>query len=429
MLKKEECVRKISIAYLIVLCIYKVCEITVFFKNINLNTIMFAAGCVILVLIFITKKRKIKYPIILYIFIFIMIINVIFNFDVITIKNALFGLFYIFIIYNIANAYLEEIDYQKIIKIILSMSYIIITIFFISYIIMSVKSGIPTKNMIKQLIFININSGALLALINIIMINYMYKAKRIRLSTTIYINIYYTIFIIISQARTTLLALILIIAYWCYCNFFNDKKYIRVKKILEVLILMCIVFITIFFAIIIIEENYNEEYEINSTIKNIENNVAKFTTNRYWLWKYSVKELMNNNILFGLEANFGEECFKNIDDIQLLTTLSTAEKKILAGDNVHNGYIQILIRNGILGFSTIMMFFITFGKKMFGKDRNEPYYRYVKYFYLFYIVTNLFENNIILSNSLFVLLLWINVGMDTRMLNEKVNLEKEMEEK
>lgn len=428
MLKKEDYIRKISIAYLILFCVYKVCEVTVLFESVNLNMIMFSIGCIIFVLILISKKRTLNYPAILIAFIFMIIMNVIFNFDIETIKNSLFAVFYIFVIYNIANIYIEETDYQRIIKVVLFITYIIITVFLINYIIMCIKDGIPTKNTIKQVVFTNINGGALLALINIIMINYMYKVKKIRLSTTIYINIYYSIFIIISQAKTTLVVLVLIILYWCCRRIFNNQKYIRIIKLLKSVALLSIAFVIILFAFVVIEENYNKEYETNSIVHNIEENIAKFTTNRYWLWKYSIKELVNNNILFGVKANFGEESFKNIDDAQLLGSLSTAEKKILARDNVHNGYIQILIRSGILGFSIIMIFFVKFGKKVFNENRNEPYCQYIKFFYLIYIFINLFENNIIFSNSFLVLLLWINIGMDSRILNKKMILEENIKE-
>ena len=141
------------------------------------------------------------------------------------------------------------------------------------------------------------------------------------------------------------------------------------------------------------------------------------------MWKVSIHELINTNPIFGLQAYFGESSLKHIQNDELLNHFSKSQEELLSRNNLHNGYIQILVRNGIFGFFTSMIFFILFILNILKLNSNKVYHQYIKYLYLFYIFINLFENHIILSNSFFVLLLWIHIGIDSNIL-ERENISK-----
>ncbi len=420
-LKLNECMKAISITYLILFCILKLVTLTQPFETMPLNVTMFITGCAIFMLIFIKNKGKLNYSKLLIIFILAVIINCAFHFDMSTIKTALFEIFYVLIIYNIAKEYLTQENYLKLIKILMVITFILVYIFFINYLIICVKNGIPTKTMIAHIVFANINGGALLASMNIIMASYLYKIKKMSLPVTIFLCLYYLIFIAISQARTTFLALLVLGCYALYQQFIQKKLSERIKKVLKISSVSILAIVIILFSIPLLKYKYDFNNKFDNTIYGIEQKMASVTTLRYWLWKYSIEELIETNPIFGLKADFGEDCFNNIQDDKLLEFLSTSQKGILKANNLHNGYVQVLVRNGIFGFGVLIAFFIIFSQKLLKTDMKQKYNQYIIYLYLYYIVINLFENHIIFSNSLFVLFLWIHIGMDSRLLkSEKI---------
>ena len=416
-LKKKDYLKIISVGYLILFCILKLFTVTQPFQDIEINSIMFALGCIILFFILIKNKFKLKYSKILTIFIIVIIINMLFNFDMATIKSGLFEIFYIFTIYIISYEYFNEKYYLKLLKIIITLTFIFISIFMINYLILFAQSGtLPTKSMIAYLVFSNINGGATLALINIIMIMYMCKIKAIKKPIAIFLNVYYIVFLIISQARTSLYTLIILVCYLVFSKLFINSKYDKIKRVLKILFVMCVIIVMIIMSVLLLKRDYDFATEIDNTIYNLEKKIASFTTLRYWLWKYSIEELIDTNPLFGLQFDFGEESFENIKDLETLNSLSESQKDILSRNNVHNGFVEVLVRNGILGFTLIILYYILLGTQIFKLGDDKAYYKYIKYLYLYYILINLFENNLLLSNSFLVLFLWMHIGMDNRII-------------
>lgn len=405
---KENYIKIIAITYLMIFCISKILMLTNIFENMPINTIMFCFGILTFLLLLINKKVELKnYPILLKLFVLVVIINIICNLDIETIKSGLFEIFYVFIIYNIAYSYVQDKDLSILIKIALVLSTIIILIFYIQYIILLIQNMTISKSLIIQTVFSNINGGAILALLNIVMLMYLYKMKQIKLSLTIVLSIFYTIFIFISQARTSLLALIVLLLYFLYQHIFSNEKLARLKKILIIIFMSLIILATVFLLTILLKRDYNNESKIDNIVMKIEYKIADFTTLRYWLWKYSTEELIDNNIFFGLQHNLGEDSFNNIENEELLNSLSASQKEILSRNNLHNGYVQILVRNGLFGILLIITFFIILWSDL---NKNKKELEYYKYLLLVFFIINFFENQIILSNSFFVLFLWINIG-------------------
>ena len=418
-LKKENVMEIICTLYLVIFCILKICALIKYIDAIPINTIMFVLGWIVLILIFINKRGALNYNSLLNIFGIVIIINAVTYRDIETIKTDLFEIFYIFVIYNIAAQYFKKDNYIRLIKIILLITFAMITIFFINYIVVFIRDGVLTKSEIMHMFFSNINAGAMLALINIIMVIYLYKIKKINIGITIFICIYYIIFIFLSYARTTVLTLIILGFYLIYQKYFKGhNNFILIKKIFKGLCVICLCIILFLGSILILKRNYDYTNELDKKIYNVEKKLANITTLRYWLWKYSIQELIEVNPVIGLKDNFGQDSFENMLKNEEINKLSMAQKEVLTRNNVHDGYIQILVKNGLVGFAIIMLFFTKNIFNIFKLDYNEVYYQYIKYIYLFYIFINIFENHIILSNSFFVLFLWIHFGRDSVLIKD-----------
>jgi len=419
--KQENFIRNFSIVYLIVFCILKILALTNVFENLPINTIMFIIGCIIMLCILMKNKGKINYSNILILFIMLIIIGMFSHGDVITVKANLFEIFYILVIYTIAKEFFKEQEYIKLVKIILIMTLIMVSIFFIQYIMLFISNGISGKGAFSHIVFSNINGGAILVLLNIIMAIYMYKIKKMNKLLAIFLISYYTVFIVISKARTSQLALVIVICYLIYNYFFRNNSYIKLKKILQIILTISIIVIIIFSLVLVLKRDYDFSSDVDEFIYFVEKEVARFTTLRYWLWKYSIQELVETNPLFGLGANFGEENFQNITDSELVEALSNSQQEILSRTNLHNGYVQILVVNGILAFACIIIFLIMFLFKIF-KNNATIYNKYIRCIYIIYIFVNLFENDIILSNTFFVLFLWMHIGIDSNLIeNNNIN--------
>ena len=256
-LKQSNIIKIISIAYLGIFCILKIFALTNIFESLLLNKVMFGIGCIIILVITIIKKGKLNYSNTLIVFISLVIIHICFYMNMSTIKTALFEIFYVFVIYNIAREYLTEKEYHKIIKFILVITFLLVSIFFLQYIVIYILNGTYNKGDIAHVVFSNINGGAILVLLNVVMINYLYKIQKISKGLMVFLNIYYAVFIMISMARTSQLALIILLIYLVYNYFFRDSQHIRLKKILKNGIMICIVCIILISLPLIFKRNYD----------------------------------------------------------------------------------------------------------------------------------------------------------------------------
>lgn len=420
---KKDYLKSISIFYLMIFCTIKTLSITNLISNLPVNSIMFFMGCIIAVLMFV--KRKIKYPSILYALIFTLVICCIFNFSIETVKLILFEVFYLFVIYNIAKEYFGQEDYIRLLKIIIGITFCLVTIFYVEYIYTTIISGMQTKAEINRLVFTNINGGVLLVALNIIFISYLKKIKQIDNKIAIFLQIYYIIFVFISNSRTVFLALGILVIYTVYQENAKRGNWENAKKIVNITIHILIIFIILISLLFCLKTNYDDTSKIDKVILNIEKELSNLTSIRYLLWKNAIQELVSNNLFFGVGENYKQESFNNNLNEELIETLSISQKKILVANNLHNGYIQVLSKNGLLGFGVIMVFLIKFIKDIGKLDSRVEYYKYIKHLYLFYIVINLFENELLISNSIFVIFLWMQIGMDSNLIDDQVEVKKE----
>lgn len=420
---KKDYLKSISIIYLIIFCTIKTLSITKLISNLSVNSIMFFMGCIVVLLM--AVKGKIKYPSILYVSIFILVICCIFNFSIETVKLILFEVFYLFVIYNIAKEYFGQEAYIRLLKIIIGITFCLVTIFYIEYIYTTIISGIQTKAEINKIVFTNINGGVLLASLSTIFIYYLQQMKEINNKVAILLQIYYLIFIFISKSRTVLLALVILISYALYQYILKKYRLKKIKRIVNTAICVFMIFIVLTSLMLFLKTNYDKNSKIDNIILNVEKKLSDLTSIRYLLWKNAIQELVSNNLFFGEGENYKQESFNNNLNEELIEPLSISQKKILAANNLHNGYIQILFKNGLLGFGIIIAFLVKFIKDIEKLDNSIEYYKYIKYLYLFYIVINLFENELLVSNSIFVIFLWMQIGKDSNLINNTVKREKD----
>ena len=117
-------------------------------------------------------------------------------------------------------------------------------------------------------------------------------------------------------------------------------KYTKIKYILLLLVFIPILFLTNYF--INIKYKIDDNYNIVSDIKNINNkNINEISSGRITIWKNSLPLIKKYYLLGAGLDNFGEVYEYNTD--------------IIRYDKAHNVYLQILITNGIIPLTLILI--------------------------------------------------------------------------
>lgn len=369
--------------YFYVIIFLKILELTVILPEDNIiNIIMVAVGLLLLLYVFIKSALKIeyKYPKELKIYLICIIITFMFNCDMRTLKSVIFQIFYVAILFLLAQKCVNKRIYKNINIIILITTFVVITIFYIQYMIYG-----------DNVLFTNINGGGLLVALNIFILffakrkdNHVFNIGKWGLI------IYYAIFMLVFGSRTSLISLIIVFAIILL------KRFLAIKYMKSIVIFTIILVGT--FAIF----QPFEQGDFQTKITLAEEKINRILSNRYYLWKYSIYNL-ENKFLFGIGADLEGKIIEKMPD-SILSTLSRAQKNILSRSNVHNGYIQILVQNGVVGLALIVIL-------LYRNVKLLKYQEESKYLLIFFISINLCENVLLLSNSLIVLLIWMNLGI------------------
>jgi len=157
----------------------------------------------------------------------------------------------------------------------------------------------------------------------------------------------------------------------------------KIKSIFNILLigsLMCII------ATSYLNKNniYPTKFEVS---------INDITTNRYYLWKYSIFSLEKNPI-FGIGQNnigkYRRDCV-NEEVIQSLDSVSRKER--LSQNNNHNGYLQLLVAKGYI---SLIIFMVIVFKNI--KELNNNIFFVVATI----LLINLFENELILTQSIYI---------------------------
>ena len=367
--------------YFYIIIIFKIIELTNILPEDNIiNILMVGLGCVLLFYMILRNDLKIQYtyPIELKIYIVFIIVTLILNYHTRTLKSTVFQIFYLVILFLLAQKCLTKRILNSISKIILIGSFILVTIFLIQYAIYR-----------QNLLFSNINGGSLLVALSIMILILKKPNGKILYIGNRLLILYFIIFMGISYSRTSVLALAFVVCIYILRKLLN----IKYMKIIISLLAIAI--------IVLVGNNFISKPGLESRIISLEQSLNRVLSNRYYLWKYAIANL-DGHWLFGIGADLEGKIIDKTPTT-ILDTLSIAQRTILSRTNVHNGFIQILVQNGILGLTIMIVYLYRSIKRMNPKDER-------KYILLLILVMNLCENTLILSNSLIVLVLWMILG-------------------
>ena len=377
--------------YFYIIIILKIIDTTNLLPEDNfINFFMLGMGTIVLLYIVIKNGLKLQYtyPIELRLYIVCIIITLILNYNISTLKSTAYQLFYLIIIFLIAQKCLTIKIYNNITKIIVFFTFVLVTIFFIQYIIYR-----------DNVLFRNINGGSLLVALSIMILILKKPSRKILYLINRFFLLYFIIFMGIAYSRTSILALILIVCIYILRKLLNIK-YVRIIILLLLTLIM-----------VLVVNDFVSKPGLENRITSLELTLNNVLSNRLYLWKYSIANLDDGHLLFGIGADLVGKIIGKMPT-SILDTLSIAQRNILSRTNVHNGFIQILVQNGIIAFFIMIVFLYRSIKKMEVKDEH-------KYILLLIIVMNLCENTLILSNSLIVLVLWMILGAQNSNLYRK----------
>lgn len=235
-------------------------------------------------------------------------------------------------------------------------------------------------------IYSNPNGLAILTLVSIILFykkNEENEKKFLNIVSFSY-YLFSVVVIYVSYSRTCIYILIILFII----NLLLNKNLFDINK-LKKFSFICIYFFLIFFiAFSYLHKNETVSTKFEKTINNI-------TTNRYYLWKYSLFSLENKPLLGIGNLNIGVNRYNQVPK-KILNSLEKSRANRLSMNNNHNGYFQLLVSSGLICF--ILFTIYIYKLIMYTSD---------KYFYLIIaiLIINIFENELIISTSLGMFLL------------------------
>lgn len=431
------------------------------------NVLILLWGALYFVYDFFKEKTyyKSRYSKILIVYMIIFFIGILINYKnnlIGNIKTFAYTGFFLFVVYSYKNAF-EKRSTQKelyninsiiiIISSIVSFASLLTFIFFIQFTYNNVPQGFVYPNSPALWGFYgNPNSGGMVAVISIIATTfniYLYKNLKDK-SSSLARKIYYYLNIIVQflylilcnsrGAVVSLLAFIIFATFYLSFIFFKeDKKMANIKSIVISLLLTCIISFVYTTTIptlkkglahipktidkLINSENSNVgiiETESNDEVIELDRNIESghVSTGRAEIWTYGLNTLKLNPLLGHGPDNIGlakQKIYPNDKSRYMVT------------NNMHNGYLQILLSNGILGFIAFALFIILivkdtlislFSTKITSDKSSCILLFFITGLILSIAVNGLFENVILLTQSYITTVLWIYLSYLARRLDK-----------
>lgn len=254
-----------------------------------------------------------------------------------------------------------------------------------------------------DIIYSNPNASGGLATICFIIGYFFFKENNNKI--IIINNFLLLLFLFLSESRGALLSLTLLIILYGFIKLLKIDIRSNSKKLSKVFIIL-ISAIVLFISLLSEKTNYEDNYESTLYWK-IENVINEVGSSRYWLWKGGILTL-NNNPLFGV-GDVNGELYKSLP-LEVKKNLSEHREYILKKGNLHNGYFQIMVCNGIVAFFIFLIFLFNSVINILNKGKVDLNLCLL----IFLLFLNLFENHLLLSNSFFVLLLWILLNFSNK---------------
>ena len=420
----------------------------------ELNVVLLLWGGVYFIYDFFNKKTclKSRYKTFLILYMIIFLISIIVNIKnnpVDNIKTFVYSGFFLFVLYSYDLSNNNSLDRSK--KELLNINNIVIFIssitgfialimfvFLIQFTFNEVTQGFiyPDSPSLWGL-YGNPNSGGMVATLSILLTIcniYIYKicykksvskVKKIYYITNIIIQ---WLYLVLCNSRGSVLSLLASIMFLTFYIFYkNLSKKLNLYKTILISLLASFIVLVVYNASISLSKSalayipqYVEKINSNTTENNTEENkqisldreieTGHVSTGRAEIWSYGLNTLKFSPLFGHGPGNIGLAKQKLYPD---------DTSKYVITNNMHNGYIQILLSNGILGLTSFALFMI-----FIAKDSLKSILSIKKYIdkehrttivlilapILAISINSMFENVILLTQSYITTILWIYIG-------------------
>lgn len=420
----------------------------------ELNVLLLLWGGIYFIYDFFTKRSclKSRHNIFLIIYMIIFAVSIILNYQnnlIDNIKTFIYTGLFLFVLYsyncdkeNINSSKNELININNIVIFISSITgfiALIMFVFLIQFTFNEIPQGfIYPKSPALWGLYANPNSGGMVATLSIILtlLNiYLYKlsnekkVSKIRFSYYVANIIIQWLYLVLCNSRGAVLALLASIAFLTFYKLYVKltKKLNLIKSVIIsllvafIVIIVCNTFVSISRSILTYIPQYVEKISSNS---DNENNIEEdeeitldreiksghISTGRAEIWSYGLNTLKFSPLFGHGPGNIGLEK-------QKLYPNDTS--KYITTNNMHNGYIQILLSNGILGLASFALFIVFIAKDSLkavlspkisiDKEKREIIVLILTPI-LAIAVNGIFENVILLTQSYITTILWIYMG-------------------
>ena len=435
---------RLNLAFISIIAIYCMCGLIVPLQFISANKIVAAAitlfGVMLAVYNILVKKVYLKVKAIEYLILF-FVFNIITCLVVISygfstnVKNTIIFFIYFFTIYPIFSSISKEQGkkifdtFFLVITILNTFGVLISLIQFIllkGYRVHDYKGLLIRQGFIESRLFGILASPNYLSIISLVVV--IFLVVRLKLLNNSYRYVVYIviavnfIYIVLSGSRTTYICLILASFVYALVIFYKKNN---LKSLGKVILSVAIVFIS-YKGINFTSEKYLEYNkatlrekmweEKNLSLERTDTSEENISNNRFAIWKSTATFIPKKPIL-GYSAGNWYEVGKKINPDEYI---------IREHYLTHNGYLEILFYNGLVGLISMAIFILTFLKTLLNKIYKLKKEKGVEDNQLVMIlmitlvifVSNLFLSSTLYGISLLGIILFLSIGYFFSILNQ-----------
>ena len=376
---------RLNLAFISIIAVYCMCGLIVPLQFISANKIVAAAitlfGVMLAVYNMLVKKVYLKVKAIEYLILF-FIFNIVTCLVVISygfstnIKNMVIFFIYFFTIFPMFSSISKEQGkkifdtFFLVITILNTFGVLISLIQFIllkGYRVHDYKGLLIRQGFIESRLFGILASPNYLSIISLVVV--IFLVVRLKLLNNSYRYVAYIviavnfIYIVLSGSRTTYICLILASLAYALVIFYQKNN---LKSLGRVILSVAIVFVSykgvnftsekyLEYNKVTLKENMKEEK--NLSLERTDTSEENISNNRFAIWKSTAKFIPNKPLL-GYSAGNWYEVGKKIKPDEYI---------IREHYLTHNGYLEILFYNGLVGFISMAIFILTFLKTLLNK--------------------------------------------------------------
>ncbi|MGK0469396.1 MAG: O-antigen ligase [Clostridium sp.] len=429
----------------------------------QLNVVILAWGALYFMYDFVKEKNctKSRYSKFLIIYMVLFLISIIINNNANLIGNLkTFGYtgLLLFVLYSYTKDLSEKTMQSElynintiiiIISSIIAFASLITFIFLIQFTYMDTPQGfVYPRHPALWGFYSNPNSGGMVAVVSLIVTFFnIYLCNKLHVKVLSKRKKYYYysnilaqwLCLILSNSRGVLVSLEAFVLFSSFYLFFNilkeKKKFDKFKRIIISLLLTVFIFLTFNLTVSAsklglayipnsIQRIFNsEQFEIDNNSLVLERDIVEgdVTSGRMEIWKYGLITLKLNPLFGQGPKNIAlakHRLYPNNTTFYITT------------NNMHNGYIQILLSNGILAFIAFMGFFILIVKDSFtflfsenikASKNKKNFVFYIVGLILAIAVYGIFENAILLTGSYITTILWVYLSYLSKNLDNNLS--------